>query len=291
MPTSRWMLWLAPAGLRGGLKLEAYHQSRQPHSLSLSPSLFWDSVPCIRSRESAGHMVMYFVTGQMVGDRRSPGATILGVEVVYFLRQPSLPGPPTGPEHSDASWCGRCTRWQVVYIQTGSFSRVCSGTSVLSTRGVAASFLTRCRGSRLLRPRRCGDFGLVSRHKPAEHRFLMFPLFPTLRRRVSHAEKRLRYQRFFTCRSAAAKSTPLTRRGAAAKSTPLTRRGAAAISTPLTRRGAAARSTPLCSSDVASMSWPDRGHHVPALTVTSGGRGVGSDVACSEKSSRGRERH
>ena len=27
----------------------------------------------------------------------------------------------------------------------------------------------------------------------------------------------------------------------------------------------------------------DRGHHVPALTVTSGGRGVGSDVACSEK--------
>ena len=35
----------------------------------------------------------------------------------------------------------------------------------------------------------------------------------------------------------------------------------------------------------------DRGHHVPALTVTSGGRGVGSDVACSDKSSRGRERH
>ena len=34
-----------------------------------------------------------------------------------------------------------------------------------------------------------------------------------------------------------------------------------------------------------------RGHHVPALTVTSGGRDVGSDVACSYKSSRGRERH
>ena len=33
--TSRWMLWLAPAGLRGGLKLEAYHQSRQPHSFFL----------------------------------------------------------------------------------------------------------------------------------------------------------------------------------------------------------------------------------------------------------------
>ena len=29
------MLWLAPAGLRGGLKLEAYHQSRQPQSIFL----------------------------------------------------------------------------------------------------------------------------------------------------------------------------------------------------------------------------------------------------------------
>ena len=29
------MLWLAPAGLRGGLNLEAYHQSRQPQSFSL----------------------------------------------------------------------------------------------------------------------------------------------------------------------------------------------------------------------------------------------------------------
>ena len=36
---------------------------------------------------------------------------------------------------------------------------------------------------------------------------------------------------------------------------------------------------------------PDRGHHVPALTVTSGGRGVGSEMACLVKSSRGRERH
>ena len=120
---------------------------------------------------------------------------------------------------------------------------------------VAASFSYARLRQPYLRPRRCGDFGLVSRHKPAEHRFLMFPLFPTLRRRVSHAEERLRYQRFFTCRGAAAKSTPLTRRGAAARSTPLT------------RRRAAARSTPLCPSDVASMSWPDRGHHVPALTV------------------------
>ena len=31
------------------------------------------------------------------------------------------------------------------------------------------------------------------------------------------------------------------------------------------------------TSVVASLSWPD-GHHVPALTVTSGGRGVGFDM-------------
>ena len=80
---------------------------------------------------------------------------------------------------------------------TGNFLKgfYCCGTSVRSTRGVVTSFLTRCRGSRLPRPRRCGDFGLVSRHKPAEHRFLMFPLFPTLRRRASHADERLRHQR------------------------------------------------------------------------------------------------
>ena len=47
----------------------------------------------------------------------------------------------------------------------------------------------------------------------------------------------------------------------------ITRRRATATSTPLTRRGAAARSTPLRPSVVASLSWPDRGHHVPALTV------------------------
>ena len=48
------------------------------------------------------------------------------------------------------------------------------------------------------------------------------------------------------------------------------------------------RATPLV---VAGLSRADRGHHVPALTVTRGGRGVGSDEACSDKSSRGREQH
>ena len=124
----------------------------------------------------------------------------------------------------------------------------------------------RCRGSRLLRLRRCGDFGLVSRHKPAGTSLRDVSAIPDF------AASRISRRR------AAAKSTPLTRRGAAAISTPLTRRGAAARSTPLTRRGAAARSTPLTAPVVASMSWPERGHHVPALTVTSGGRGVGFDM-------------
>ena len=42
-------------------------------------------------------------------------------------------------------------------------------------RTLRRHFLTRCRGSRLIRHRRCFGFGLVSRHKPAEHNFLMFP--------------------------------------------------------------------------------------------------------------------
>ena len=65
-----------------------------------------------------------------------------------------------------------------------------------------------------------------------------------------------------------------------AEASRIIRRGAAARSTPLTRRGVAARSTPLTPSVVAGLSWPDRGHHVPALTATSGGRNVGFDVAC-----------
>ena len=41
------MLWLAPAGLRGGLKLETCHQSRQPHSLSVALNVLglWFALP------------------------------------------------------------------------------------------------------------------------------------------------------------------------------------------------------------------------------------------------------
>ena len=55
--------------------------------------MFWSSVPCIRSLKSAGLFIVNFVMGLMVGDRRFPGATILGREVLYFFRQPSRVSP------------------------------------------------------------------------------------------------------------------------------------------------------------------------------------------------------
>ena len=60
---------------------------------------------CVATRSktlSAGHMVVCFVTGQMVGDRRSPGATILGASFFCFSRQPSRVGP---ADRLRASWC------------------------------------------------------------------------------------------------------------------------------------------------------------------------------------------
>ena len=48
--------------------------------------------------------MVVWVMVQMVGDRRSPQATILGGEFLYLLRQPSLLAPPTRPVHRDALW-------------------------------------------------------------------------------------------------------------------------------------------------------------------------------------------
>ena len=56
--------------------------------------MFWDFGSLHQKhRESAGLQVVGVVMDQMAGDRRPTGALILGVEVVYFLRQPSLPSP------------------------------------------------------------------------------------------------------------------------------------------------------------------------------------------------------
>ena len=70
---------------------------------------------------------------------------------------------------------------------------------------------------------------------------------------------------------------------------PLRHSGTGNINWVITFVDASWRATPLVVA--TGLSRADRGHHVPALTVTSGGRGVGSDEACSDKSSRGRERH
>ena len=115
------------------------------HFCRYSPLSSGTSIPCTRSPESAGHFFVNFVMGLMVGDRRFPGATLLVVRFSTSSANHPASVPPTGSVHRD-----------------GFSLRVCSGSSVHSTRGVAASFLTRCRGSRLPRPRRCGDFGMVS---------------------------------------------------------------------------------------------------------------------------------
>ena len=52
-------------------------------------------------------------------------------------------------------------------IVTGA--SVCCGRCTSSLSTLRCHFLRACRGSRILRPCRCGDFGFVSRHKPAEH--------------------------------------------------------------------------------------------------------------------------
>ena len=236
--TFRWMLWLAPAGLRGGLKLEAYHQRRQPQTLFLcGPRCSGSSVLCIRGHASAGHLVVYFVTAQMVGDRRFRGATILGRRFSTSSANHPVSVLPTGSEPRD-----------------GFSFRVVLGLRIV-VQDVAASFsdaLSRQPSSSSTSLRRLW-LGVAAQASGTS--LSDVSAIPDV------AASRI------TRRRATAKSTPLTRRGAAAISTPLTRRGASAIPTPLTRRRAAARSMPLCPSDVASMSWPDRGHHVPALTV------------------------
>ena len=58
----------------------------------------------IRSIASVGHMVMCVVKVQMVGARRSPGATMLGSRSCTSSANHHSPVPPTGPVLSDASW-------------------------------------------------------------------------------------------------------------------------------------------------------------------------------------------
>ena len=59
-------------------------------------SMFWYPVPCIRSHKSAGQSFVNFVMGLMVGDRRFPGATILGARFSTSSANHPVSVPPTG---------------------------------------------------------------------------------------------------------------------------------------------------------------------------------------------------
>ena len=83
---------------------------RSRASLEISLSMFCDSVPCVGSRASAGHFVVHFVTGQMVGDRRFPGATILGASFSNSSANDPASVPLTCSELRDALLRGQCTR-------------------------------------------------------------------------------------------------------------------------------------------------------------------------------------
>ena len=86
------------------------------HFCRYSPLSSGTSVPCTRNPKSAGQFFVNFVMGLMVGDRRFPGATILGARFSTSSANHPVSVPPTGPEHSDASWCGQCTSWQFLYF-------------------------------------------------------------------------------------------------------------------------------------------------------------------------------
>ena len=63
--------------------------------------------------------------------------------------------------------------WQSVsmFCCFGPCIRRCESAVMVLVHRVGCFSMLCCRGSRILRPCRCGDFGFVSRHKPAEHRF------------------------------------------------------------------------------------------------------------------------
>ena len=132
--------------------------------------------PCIRSHKSAGRFIVNFVMGLMVGDRRFPKATTLAGG--------SLLLPPTIPRQS---------RRQNLVMDSLSGLFWDFGSLYQMRCGVVSDALSRQPSSSStslpqLRLR-------VAAQAMRNISFLMFPLFPTLRRRVSHAEERLRHQR------------------------------------------------------------------------------------------------
>ena len=151
------------------LQFTRLRRLRRWHAVWWCPSMFWVLGPLHQEPRVGG------THGRVRRDGsdgwRSPvsrGDKCCGARLSAASANHRFPVPPTGCEHRDALW----TVYQMaVPVHPDGFD-------------VAASFLTRCRGSRDFRPCRCGDFGLVSRHRPAEHLFQMLPQLPMLRRRV-----------------------------------------------------------------------------------------------------------
>ena len=119
------------------------------HFMSGIPSclMFWDfSSLHQKHRASAGHLVVYFVTGLMVGDRRFPGATILGARFSSSSANHPVSVPPTGSEPRDGFSFGvvlglRFTLPEALGVVSDALSRQPSSSSTSLRRlrlGVAA---------------------------------------------------------------------------------------------------------------------------------------------------------
>ena len=94
--------------------------------------------------------MVYFVTGQMVGDRRSPGATILWVETIYLLSQPSLFSPADMsrtswwiflPVHRDGFFCVLGLRFALPCGVAASLWPAVAAAAICLNKDVAASML------------------------------------------------------------------------------------------------------------------------------------------------------
>ena len=147
--------------------------------------MFWNFGSLLQKhRESAGLRVVCVVIDQMVGDRRPPGRQ-------YW-----------GSRSCTSSANHRCQARRLVQnivthlgvdgVRVGKLStsrRVPFLGFVLGFRFALPEALRRhfLRVSRqpYFRLCRCGDFGFVSRHKPAEHRIPDVSAAPTLRRHAS----------------------------------------------------------------------------------------------------------
>ena len=140
-----------------------------PCVLGDRPRPLWDSVPCIKSHASARQLVIHFVTGQMVGDRRFSEAAMLGGEFFHFFRQPSFVCP--------ADWSRTSRRlvvWAVFEMEGAARSDGCNFLSIVLSRrcgvlvasccgsgsplglDVAASMADCCVGNNSGLARRCG---------------------------------------------------------------------------------------------------------------------------------------